>query len=131
MTSEDVKQVIKDQSELWIEKLGKTKDKGKGKETEATSQTKKDPKRDKEKTTEKEKEKEKTALEKDIEQTQRRKTSIGEKWPCTTDTGSLLRTKRKSSRHAYHTVMMENDFEGIADRVYGTMTEPLTVITTA
>jgi hypothetical protein len=26
---------------------------------------------------------------------------------------------------------MENDFEGIADRVYGTMIEPLTMITTA
>ena len=25
---------------------------------------------------------------------------------------------------------MENDFKGIADRVYGTMTEPLTAITT-
>jgi hypothetical protein len=28
-------------------------------------------------------------------------------------------------------VLMENDFEGIVDRVYGTMTEPLTTITTA
>ena len=43
MTSEDVEQVIKDQLELWVERLEKTKDKGKGKEMKATSQTRKDP----------------------------------------------------------------------------------------
>ena len=132
MTSEDVEQVIKDQSELWIEKLEKPKDKGKGKgkETEAASQTRKDPEKEKKKTTEKEKEKEKTALEKDTEQTDKSKTSIGKKRPCTTDTGSSPRTKWKSLKPAFHTVFMENNFEGIADRVYGTMTEPLTAITT-
>lgn len=60
MIAEDVEQVIKDQPELWIEKLRKMKDKGKGKETEAALQTRKDPEKDKEKTPEKEKEKEKT-----------------------------------------------------------------------
>ena len=44
--------------------------------------------------------------------------------------GSSPRTKWKSSKSAFHTVLIENDLEGIADRVYGTMTEPLTVITT-
>ena len=88
MTSKDVKQVIKDHLELWIEKPEKPKDKGKGKETEDTSQTRKDP----------EKEKEKIAPEKDIEQTEKRKTSIGEKRSRTTDTGSSPRTKWKSSK---------------------------------
>ena len=49
MTSEDVEQVIKDQLELWVEKLDKLKDKGKGKETDAASQTRKDPEKEKEK----------------------------------------------------------------------------------
>ena len=131
MTSEDVEQVIKYQPELWIEKPEKPKDKRKAKEIEATSQTRKDPKKAKEKAIEKEKENEKTMLEKDIEQTEKSKTSVGEKRPCTTNTGSSPRTKWKSLRPPYHTTLLENDFEGIADRVYGTMTEPLTTITTA
>ena len=95
MTSKDVEQLIKDQPELWIEKLEKPKDKGKGKgkEMEAASQTRKDPEKEKEKTTMKEKEKEKTMLEKDTEQMERSKTCIGEKQPHTTDTGSSPRTK--------------------------------------
>ena len=83
MTAEDVEQVIKDQPELWIEKPEKPKDKGKGKETKSASQTRKDP----------EKEKEKTAPEKDTEQMERSKTYVGEKRPCTIDTGSSPRTK--------------------------------------
>ena len=47
MTLEDVEQVIKDQSELWIENLEKPKDKGKGKETEAALQTRKDLEKEK------------------------------------------------------------------------------------
>ena len=69
MTLEDVEQVIKDQPKLWIEKLEKPKDKGKGKEMEVASQTRKDPKN----------ENEKTMPEKDIEQTEKNKTSIHEK----------------------------------------------------
>ena len=68
--------------------------------------------------------------EKDTKQTERSKTSIGEKRPHTTDTRSSPRTKRKSSILTFHMVLMENDFEGIADRVYGIMTKPLTAITT-
>ena len=107
------------------------KDKGKGKETEAALQTRKDPERDKEKTTEKEKEKEKNAPKKDTEQTKRRKTFVGEKQPCITDIGSSPKTKHKSSKPGFHIVLMENNFKGIADRVYGTMTEPFTMIATA
>ena len=72
MTSEDVEQVIKDQSELWIENPGKTK------ETEVASQTRKDPEKEKEKKESKGNE-EKTTPEKDTEQTDKSKISIGEK----------------------------------------------------
>ena len=98
---------------------------------EAASQTRKDPEKEKEKTTEKEKEKAKTAPEKDVEQTEKRKISIEEKQPCQTNMGSSPRKKRKSSRPTFQAVLHEDDFESIADRVYDTMSEPITTITTA
>ena len=78
MTSEDVEQVIQDRSELWVEKPEKPKDKGKGKEMKAASQTRKDPEKKKEQK-ESEGNEEKTVPEKDMEQTDKRKESIGEK----------------------------------------------------
>jgi hypothetical protein len=78
MTSEDVEQVIKDQSELWVENPEKPKDKGKGKETKIASQTRKDPEKEKEKKESKGNE-EKTMPERDTEQIDKSKKSIGEK----------------------------------------------------
>ena len=121
MTTQDVEQVIKDQPELWIEKPEKAKDKGKGKEIEAASQTRKDPEKEKEKTTKKEKEKAKIAPNKDAEQIEKSKTSVGEKRPHQTDTGSSPRKKMKISRPTFQEVLHEDDFESIADRVYDTI----------
>ena len=69
--------------------------------------------------------------EKDKEETVKSKTSIGEKQPRTTDTGSSPRKKQKSSRPTFQEVLHEHDFESIADRVYDTMSESITTITTA
>ena len=120
MTTEDVGQVIKDQTKIWIEMLEKAKDKGKGKEMEAASQTRKDP----------EKEKAKIVLEKDAEQIEKRKTFVGEKRPRQTNTGSSPRKKMKSSRPTYQAVLHEDYFESIADKVYNTISELITTITT-
>ena len=76
------------------------------------------------------KEGEKTTPEKDKEEIDKSKTSIGEKWPRTIDMGSSPRKKKKSSRPTFQAVLHEDDFESIADRVYGTMSEPMTAITT-
>lgn len=131
MMQEDIEQIIKDQPELWDENLEKQKekDKGKGKEKETVPETRKDQEKEKEKKESKGKE-EKIVPEKDKEETDKSKTSIGEKQPRTTDTGSSPRMKKKSSKPTFQTVLQEEDFEGIADRVYGTMSESLTVITT-
>ena len=123
MTQEDIEQVIKDQLEVWDEKPEKQKEK------ETTSETRKDPEKEKEKKEIKRKE-EKTAPEKDKEETYKRKTSIGEKQPCTIDTGSSPRKKHKSSRPTFQAILHEDNFESIADRVYGTMSLPITTITT-
>ena len=100
MTQEDIEQVIKDQSQLWVaskenpkEKKEKEKDKGKEKENESV--------KDKEEAKEKDK----------------GKATISEKRPSTTDTGNSLRKKRKSSKPTYHAVLHEDDFESIADKV--------------
>ena len=72
MMQEDIEQVIKDQPKIWVEKpeKQKEKDKGKGKEKETAPETRKDLEKEKE---------QKTTPEKDKEETDKRKTSIGEK----------------------------------------------------
>ena len=94
MTQEDIEQAIKDQSELWVEKLEKQKEKekGKGKGKETAPETRNDQEKEKEKKESKGKE-EKTVPEKDKEEIDKSKTSISEKRPCTSDTGSSPRKK--------------------------------------
>ena len=110
MTQEDIEHVINDRLEIWVEKLEKEKEQEKGK--------------GKEKETEPEKEKE------EVKEKDKGKATTGEKRPSTTDIGSLSRKKRKSSKWTYHAVLHEDDFESIADRVYDTMLELITTITT-
>lgn len=69
--------------------------------------------------------------EKDKEEIDKGKASIGEKWPSTTDTGSSPRKKRKSSKPTYHIVLCDVDFENITNRVCDSMSKPITSITTA
>ena len=132
MMQEDIEQVIKDQSEVWVEnpEKQKEKDKGKGKEKETMPEIRKDPGKEKEKKESKRKE-EKTMLEKDKEETERSKASIGKKRPSTVDTGSSPRKKRESSKLTLQIVLHEDNIESIEDRVYGTMLESITSITTA
>ena len=69
--------------------------------------------------------------EKDKGEIDKSKASIGEKRPSTTNTGSSLRNKRKSSKLKYQVVLHDDDFETIVDRVYDTISTPITTITTA
>ena len=117
MMQEDIEQVIKDQPEIWVKKAEKEKGKGKEKEKEKG--------KGKEKETEPEKDKE------EVKEKDKGKESIGEKQPSTTDTGSLPRKKRKISKPTFHAVLHQDDFESIADRVYDTMSQLITMITTA
>ena len=132
MTWEDIEQVIKDQLEIWVEnpEKQKEKDKGKGKERETVLEKRKDPEKEKEKKESKGKE-ENTTMEKHKEEAERRKASIGEKWPSTTDTGSSPRKKRKSSKPTYQVVLHNDDLETNVDRVYDTISTLITAITTA
>ena len=117
MTQEDIEQVIKDQPELWVKNLEKEKEKVKEKEKEKGKGKKKENELAKEKEKDKEKDKGKAPL--------------NEKWQGTKDIGCSSRKKRKISKPTYHAVLHEDDFESIADRVYDSMLQPITAITTA
>ena len=82
------------------------------------------PMKDKEKNAEKEQEKEK-AKEKD-----KGKATVGDKRPSTTELGSLTRKKTRVVKLTYQAVLHDDDFNTIADRVYDSMTEPITTFTT-
>ena len=69
--------------------------------------------------------------EKDKGEIDKSKASIAEKRLSTTDTGSSSRKKRKGSKPTFHTVLHEDDFENIVDRVCDSMSRPITTITTA
>ena len=45
--------------------------------------------------------------------------------------GSLSRKKRKSSKPTHQEVLHDDDLETIVDRVYDTISAPITTITTA
>ena len=119
MTQEYIEQVIKDQPKIWVEKPEKEKKKGKEKEKE------KEKGKGKKKEIELEKDKE------EVKEIDKGKASIGEKQTSTTDIGNSSIKKRKISKLTYHAVLHKDDFESIADRAYGTMSELITTITTA
>ena len=129
MTQENIEQVIKDKPKIWVEKPEKEKEKGKGKEKETAPKKGKGKEKEKEKQDEKGTDKERVP-EKDKGETDKRKASIGEKFPSTTDTGSSPRKKRKGSKPTYHTILHDDDFENIADRVCDSMSRPITMIKT-
>jgi len=89
--------------------------------------------KEKEKETGKDKGKEQeNDLAKDKEEAKEKdegKATISEKQPSMTDIGNLPRKKRKSSRPTYQAVLNEDDFTTIADKVYDSMTEPITTFT--
>ena len=55
---------------------------------------------------------------------------VGEKRPGTTALGSLLRKKAKATKSTYQVVLHDDDFNTITDRVYDSMTEPITTFKT-
>lgn len=105
MTQEDIEQVIKDQSEIWVV-------------------TKENSKEDKEKKVEKDKEKEK-AKEKD-----KGKEIVGEKRSATTELGSSPRKKARVSKPTYQAVLHDDDINIMVDSVCDSMSESITTFTT-
>ena len=62
--------------------------------------------------------------------TDKGKATIGEKQSGTIELGSSSRKKERVAKTTYQVVLHDDDFNSIMDRVYDSMTEPITTFTT-